>query len=139
MTALTRFFFRHDVTCRTPASIIGWWESRRLPYNIAVGATGLVTLTLMHVLTRTPPGPIPLPLGLSAFGALLYGIMANVCYTSGWMAEILIRRGSGSELEPVGPALFRYGLAFSIGLTLFPAVLMAGWKLLRVLDWLGAF
>ena len=54
-------------------------------------------------------------------------------------AEILILRGSGSELEPVGPALFRYGFAFSIGLTLFPAVLMTGWKVLRVLDWIGVF
>ena len=139
MTALTRFFFRHDVTCRTPASIIGWWEARRLPYNVAVGATGLVTLSVMHLLSRLPPAPLPMPLGFSLFGALVYGTMANLCYTSGWMAEIVIRRSGGGELEPVGPALFRYGFAFSIGLTLVPAAVMVMWKAARVLDWIGLF
>ena len=116
---------------------IGWWEARRLPFNVAIGATGLVTLTTMHVLSRLPPTPLPLPLDFSLFGALVYGVMANVCYTTGWMAELLIRRGHASELEPVGPALFRYGFAFSIGLTLFPAALMLTWKAARVLDWIG--
>ena len=139
MTALSRFFFRHEVSCRTPASVIGWWEARRLPYNAVVGATGVVTVGVMQVLSRIGPAPDPMPIGITIAGAIAYGVMANVCYTRGWMAELLIRRSGGSALEPAGPALFRYGFAFSVGLTLFPAALMMLWKVARVLDWIGLF
>ncbi|HEX7121722.1 MAG TPA: hypothetical protein VF178_05065 [Gemmatimonadaceae bacterium] len=123
MSALTRFFFRHEVSCRTPAEVIAWWEARRLPYNLAVGSAGVTTLALVHLLFRLPPYAESVPLLPTLAVAGVYGIMANICYTGGWIAELVIRRTGGYELEPVGPALFRYGFAFSIGLTLFPGML----------------
>lgn len=123
MSALTRFFFRHEVSCRSPAQVIAWWEARRLPYNLAVGAAGLTTLSVVHLLFRLPPFAEPMPVLGSLAVAGVYGLLANVCYTGGWIAELAIRRAGGNELEPVGPALFRYGFVFSIGLTLFPAAL----------------
>ena len=47
--------------------------------------------------------------------------MANVCYTGGWMAELWLRKSLGRDTETVGPALFRYGFAFSSGIDAFPA------------------
>jgi hypothetical protein len=136
MSALTRFFFRQEVTCRTPAEVIGWWEARRLPYNLAVGGTGLVTLALSYLISWLPPVPVPAPPLLPALAmSAAYGVLANLCYTTGWLAELALRRGSGSELEPVGPALFRYGFAFSIGLTLFPIALLVLYKAARVAWW----
>ena len=35
------------------------------------------------------------------------------------------------ELEPVGPTLFRYGFAFSIGLTLFPVAIISLFKFVQ--------
>jgi hypothetical protein len=58
-----------------------------------------------------------------------YAIIANVCYSLGPVVDILVLRRWGSRYQSVGPTLFRYGLAFSIGLSLMPiavAALMAG-------------
>ena len=53
-----------------------------------------------------------------------YGLAANACYTVGWIAENLVERWLGRPVYGLGPALFRHGLVFSIGLTLFPAALV---------------
>ena len=50
----------------------------------------------------------------------IYGVAANVCYSMGWFAEITIQRWLKEPAYGLGPALFRYGLVFSIGLTLLP-------------------
>src|ERR1051325_1708492 len=68
---------------RTPIGILTWWESRRLMYNVIVGATGVRPLGIIGALSLIPPGlglrnllpPIP--------GILVYGVLANVCYTFG--------------------------------------------------------
>jgi hypothetical protein len=39
-------------------------------------------------------------------------------------------------MEPVGPTIFRYGFAFSIGLTLFPVAIISLFKFLSVLRWI---
>jgi hypothetical protein len=97
---------------------------------MAVGAMGLVTLATCHLIVALPPHSQPMPLLPSLLVAGVYGVMANVGYTLGWVAELLMRRhASGEQLEAVGAAFFRYGLAFSIGLTLFPIGLVTLWKL----------
>ena len=40
------------------------------------------------------------------------------------VAENLVERWLGRPVYGLGPALFRHGLVFSIGLTLFPAALV---------------
>lgn len=136
MSALTRYFFRNDVTCRTPTEVIGWWESRRGSYNLAVGGAGLFTLAAVHVIARIPPMSMPIPWQPTVFIPLAYGLLANVCYTGGWMAELWIRNTLGRGMEPVGPTLFRYGFAFSIGLTLFPVAIISLAKFLMTVNWL---
>lgn len=121
MSALTRLFFRSDVLAPPSTSeTIAWWEARRPAYNLAVGATGLVTLGVVNLLMALPPIPTPLPWQASVFGPLIYAGLANICYTFGWCAELGIRKWLGDEVAAVGPAIFRYGFAFSIGLTLLP-------------------
>ena len=133
-TALAKLFFRSPyAVCRSPSEIIGWWEARRLPFNAAVGTAGVVTLTGVSVLSVLPPYAHPMPI-LPMLGiAGVYGIAANVCYSLGWVAELLIRGHGDESLEPVGPALFRYGFAFSVGLTLFPLGLAGIDAVIRVL------
>ena len=124
MPALARIFFRHYPSVPESAgAVIDWWESRRPIYNIAVGATGLVTLGVVNVLFAVPPSPQPVPWTLNVAGALIYGVAANVCYSAGWAAELALRRWIVDDSGALGAALFRYGFAFSIGLTIFPAAL----------------
>jgi hypothetical protein len=58
-------------------------------------------------------------------GVTAYGVAANVCYSLGAPLELLLERWLGRETYGVGPALFRYGLVYSVGLTLFPLALGA--------------
>jgi len=137
MSAVTKFLFRVPYSCSTPAQIIGWWEARRFPFNLAVGAAGVVTLLATHLIAALPPHSQPIPLFPSLAVAGAYGVLANVCYTLGWVAELFIRRHASQDLEAMGAALFRYGLAFSVGLTLIPiafvTLLKTAWVLAVVL------
>ncbi len=126
MTALTRILFPLPDSRRTPGSLLGWWEARRLTYNLFVGGTGLLTLAAVLLFDLLPPrGPTVGPLWR---GVLVYGVLANVGYSLGWLAEMAMRALWGEAAPEAGPALFRQGLSFSIGLTLLPIPLaLIGW------------
>jgi hypothetical protein len=122
MGALAEFLFPAPAR-RSVGSIIGWWERRRFAYNVVVGAAGVVSLGLSSLFAMLPGGP-GLPQSFPWIGVAIFGVMANVCYTFGPTTEILIEKMWGRGLLPTGPALFRMGLTFSVGLALFPALLM---------------
>jgi hypothetical protein len=110
---------------RTAVSLLQWWESRRLLYNVAVGTTGVFTLVVVRLIAWTPPG---LPMCVSWQPVVAYGLLANVFYTSGWAIELLAQRVWREKSPTLGPPLFRQGLAFSVGLTLLPiAMASIGW------------
>lgn len=84
MVALSRIFFRPPTAIPESAgAVIDWWESRRPIYNVAVGATGVVTLGVMNVVLALPPSPQPLPAALNIIGPLAYGVAANFFYSGG--------------------------------------------------------
>lgn len=112
---------------RSSLSLLRWWESRRLFYNRVVGMTGLVTLCGMFVLVPDGPDFFAPGLGLAV---LAYGVMANVCYSFGWLAEMVARAVWGSRAPDLGPFLFREGLIFSVGVTTLPL-------LVTVMLWVG--
>ena len=119
MNSLTDFLFPAPAE-RSVSGIVRWWESRRLPYNLIVGGSGLVTLAVIGVIAALHPGPKPDLAGLVAG----YGIAANVCYLLGPLLEIAAEKTWGRAVLPVGPALYRMGLTFSVGLTLLPIPLL---------------
>jgi hypothetical protein len=116
-TALTRFFFRSPGIRDSPGEVIAWWEARRLPYNIAVGACGAATIASLQLMSLVTPGSHP---GPPLLLVVAYGVGANIAYSAGWLAELFLRRWFGSRTSIVGAALFRYGFVFSVGLTLLP-------------------
>lgn len=120
---LQKLLFEPTLT-RSPLRVVQWWESRRLSYNLVVGAVGIVSLGWMMALTRLMADPGPLEWQPFVVGPLVYGLAANVCYTSGPVVEMIIERWMKRPVYGVGPALFRYGLAFSVGLTALPAAVM---------------
>jgi hypothetical protein len=113
---------------RTTTSIIGWWETRRPTYNLIVGSAGLVTLGVVRVVSWLPPH-MPMPIGWQPI--VVYGVMANVCYTLGWVLEVAAQRLWGDRVRPIGPPLFRQGVAFSVGLTMLPTVLASATWVIR--------
>lgn len=118
---------------RTTVSLLNWWESRRVTFNLVVGATGVVTLIVIRAISWMPPG-VPMIFDWRPIAA--YGVLANVCYTFGFAVEATAQRIFGDKCPAIGPVLFRQGLAFSVGLTLLPILIVSiGW-LARVAMWL---
>ena len=128
MTALTEFLFPAPAPRRF-GSILGWWEKRRLPFNLIVGSAGLVTLGVTQGLMWIFPGPME---WVPWQPVVVYGALANVCYLFGPAVELAIEKLWGGRVLPTGPALFRMGLTFSVGLTLFPALLFMIFAVVRV-------
>ena len=121
MPALTSVLFPEPTLRRSPGAVIGWWERRRPIFNAVVGVTGLVTLSVLGLAA----GPAIFAQPGLWLGVTAYGIAANVCYSLGAPLELLIERWLGRRTYGLGPALFRYGLVYSVGLTLFPLALGA--------------
>ena len=120
---------------RTTLSLLNWWESRRATFNLVVGAAGIVTLIVVRAISLLPPG---VPMLFDWRPVVAYGLLANVCYTFGFALEATAQRIFGDRCPAIGPVLFRQGLAFSVGVTLLPILLVSiGW-LARVATWLLA-
>lgn len=118
---------------RNVPSILHWWEKRRLPYNLIVGSTGALTTGVVVFFAMIPPLGTPPP-GIEILVPIAaFGLMANVCYTFGSIVEMVVHKMWGRDVLPVGPALYRIGLTFSVGLALLPALLILVIWVVRVL------
>ena len=120
---LTKLLFEPTLV-RSPLRVVQWWESRRLMYNAIVGGVGLFTLTYVFLLERFLFDPGPFKLVNFVIGAFAYGLVANACYTAGWIVENVVERWMKRPVYGLGPALFRHGLVFSVGLTLLPVAVI---------------
>jgi hypothetical protein len=121
MTAVEKYFFTPIYYPRSGWSVLKWWESRRLLFNLTVGSAGLLSLGTATLFALLPPHPARFM--VPALVVLVYGAMANICFTFGAPIDLLLRRRLGERAAAVGPVLFRYGFVFSIGLTLLPVPL----------------
>ena len=136
MSAVTRYFFTPVYEPRNSWSIVRWWERRRVLYNVVVGTAGLVSLGTVTLFELMPPR-VGHPLGFPIGGILVYAALANLMYTAGPVIDVAVRRTWGERVAVVGPALFRYGFVFAVGLTLLPIPLsVIGW-VLRLLSRTG--
>ena len=121
MTALASLLFPEPTLQRSPAAVLRWWEARRPLYNAVVGATGIFTLSLFGAVA----GGDMLADRMVWATVVAYAVMANICYSAGAPIELLVQRWLRRDTYGLGPALFRYGLLYSVGLTLFPVALGA--------------
>lgn len=133
--------FRRDRPLEQSRDVIAWWESRRIPYNLIVGTTGilssLVTLITAFVTGHVVGDGFGSPLFV-VFAVIIYGVMANICFTGGWLLELLSRRLWGTRAEAFGEIAFTWGTLCSVLLTLVPAAVIVvvgacrifagGWK-----------
>jgi hypothetical protein len=98
--------------------IVRWWEVRRIRYNLLVGVTWVLSLILMVFvgsMAVKPGDDFEEPMGLIFF-SIAFAITANICYTSGWIVDLVRYRGEPSR------KLFGFGLIFSIVLAMLPAL-----------------
>jgi hypothetical protein len=102
----------------TRREIIAWWETRRLRFNFYVGIAGAVAwlLVLIAGSAAVKPGvDFEEPLAM-IFGPLVYVMLANICYTLGWIVDTVSYRGMPRT------RLYKAGVIFSVILTSLPGV-----------------
>jgi hypothetical protein len=122
--------FRWDVSITSTRAVIGWWETRRIPYNLIVGSAGILTCIAIAIVGMgsyiffDSDFGLPDPPLFAIFGVILYGILANVCFTGGWVAELIVQRIWPEEANRFATTSFSLGLILSVLLTLTPAILV---------------
>ncbi len=84
---------------------------------------GLICAVVDEVRGGSPVGVPDVPL-LGVFATILYGILANICYSGGWMSELIVRSRSGPEAaDAYATRIFRFGMQLSVFLTILPAAI----------------
>ena len=106
----------------TTGEVIRWWELRRLIYNVVLFAIGIASIIAMEWLMGKviPVGedaaePFALALGVTG-----YGIIANLCYTLGWVVEVIGRRADENRARARARIHFWSGMWLSCLLTTAP-------------------
>ena len=111
-------------------AVVLWWEARRVPYNAIVGLTGLISSAVMVAVAFTcesrggAPIGLPDPPAFAIVAVVLYGLLANVCYTGGWITDVVVAKVWAVDTSRFGPIAFTLGTVFSVLLTLAPAALI---------------
>ena len=105
MSAITAPYSRRD--------LVKWWEARRLRFNLWVGSVGVVTWFLASIVK-----PLVKP-GADLENMIIYGIMANLCFSLGWIVDTTLYCGRPRA------ALYKAGLIFSVIFTALPGILAA--------------
>jgi hypothetical protein len=131
---------RRDSPVNSAREAIGWWEARRIPFNLIVGSAGIITCITVgvvalgaEVLFHSEFG-LPDPPLFALFGIIIYGLLANVCYTGGWIAELVVRKVWPREADRFATLSLSLSVIFSVLLTLAPAIVVGAggiFKLLR--------
>ena len=128
--ALLGWLFTRPIGPLPSGAVIRWWEARRVPYNMIVGMVGLISSSVMVAVAFTCESRggaligLPDPPAFALVAVLLYGILANVCYSGGWITELLVAKLWFVDTARFGPIAFTLGIAFSVLVTLIPAVLV---------------
>lgn len=121
---------RRDVPITTVRDMIGWWEARRIPFNLIVGSAGVLSFVVMGIVAAgsfflfNSDFGLPDPPLFALFGVVIYGIMANVCFTGGWLVELVMRKIWPREADRFATVTFSLGLVFSVLLTLTPGIVV---------------
>lgn len=100
----------------TRTEVIAWWETRRFRFNFYVGAVGAATWVLVLVAGSAAVKPgvdFEEPIAM-IFGPFIYGFLANLCYTFGWIVDVISFRRTPRI------RLYKAGVMFSVILTALP-------------------
>ncbi|MDD5707846.1 MAG: hypothetical protein PHR35_18155 [Kiritimatiellae bacterium] len=103
--------------------VLIWWELRRIPYNIIVLFFGLIGLGFVSLMLDFAFPSHPTDVEVVPFLVIPpAAFVANACYCTGWIFEILCGLFSEERARNLAPGLWMGGLAFSIGICMIPGV-----------------
>jgi len=124
----------------TAWQVIGWWEARRIPFNLIVGCVGVVSCAIIgvvglggHFLFNSEFG-LPDPPLFPVFAVAFYAFVANVCYTGGWLAELVIRTAWPTQADRYATLSLSFGLLLSVLVTSLPGIIVGVAGVLELLS-----
>ena len=99
-----------------------WWEKRRPLFNLAVFLSGIITLFCVLTMVSIYDSKVGETFDWEPIIIPLYAILANICYSFGWLLDLIYWRKMNFHPRV---KWIKYGTYFSIGLTLLPIPLTA--------------
>ena len=123
---LIQFFQRGFADFNPAWRIVLWWEVRRIPYNLIVGCagviSGIIAITAAGMSESKGGEPVGMPDGLFLLVApILFGLAANLCYTGGWIVEIVLGQLLQRDLRKFANRTYVFGVVFSVMVAFLPA------------------
>jgi hypothetical protein len=119
---------------RSVLSVIVWWELRRIPYNLIVGAVASVSFLLFFFFIEVSGKLEPGEDAVEPIALLFAPFAINLCYTAGWIVELIVKFVSPQRHSKMGLWLFISGLVFSLIVVCLPSTV---WGILVLLQLLG--
>ena len=106
----------------TSWQIICWWEIRRILYNAILFAIGITSIVSMEWLMEKviPVGRDAIEPFALTIGIMIYGIVANLFYTLGWLVELVTTCADPEQARSRAKKMFLAGLWLSSLLTTAP-------------------
>ena len=129
-----RWLFADPPEPVTALRVIGWWELRRIPYNVIVGGFGAVCLVVFFVSIQAGGHLQPGEDAVEPMALCFAPFAVNFCYTAGWLVDAPLRVLLRSLSPRFTPILFAVGLALSLCVVSLPAVYWGGYRLLQLLQ-----
>jgi hypothetical protein len=120
------WFFRSPDAPVSAWRVLAWWECRRIPFNVMVGAYGLLCLSLFFWAITTSGRLAPGEDAVEPMAILAAPFGINLLYTLGWLVELPARAFKPDLTPRFGPRLLMLGLGLGVFLISLPAVAWGG-------------
>ena len=85
-----------------------------MPYNLILGVIGAISLLLFFVFIDLAHELKPGEDAVEPMALFVAPIAWNICYTGGWIVELLLSVVRRKESAHVGPVLLKLGVGFSM-------------------------
>ena len=110
-----------------------WWEARRIPFNLLMGAYGLVGLCVFWWALQSSGHLAPGEDAVEPLAVMAAPIAVNALYTLGWLVEVPARVFMPRLSPETGPSLLKAGVTIGLILISVPPAYWCGVRVLQVL------
>lgn len=104
--------------------VIEWWEARRWTYNKLVFGYGIPAFVLFMAISWMPgvlpPGEDAVEPMALIVAPVMMPIAVNICYTFGWISELIWRFVSRDKTKRTGRFIMQAGVGFSLFVITLP-------------------